>query len=180
LVAKMSQTVTASTSSTLCRRTSSSRQETISIVNNTEEESSANMTKGNVNALLNWKPTLCLENKASVARDHLANERTFLAWLRTSLSFVSIGIAVTQLFRLNPSKHDHSGKEVIGKVIGIAFTVLGVVFLLLGVIRYFHSQHTMTLGEFPASRGGVAIGTGLTLIILAGCMIVLLVVEKTS
>src|SRR2546423_77215 len=44
-----------------------------------------------------------LENKGSVARDHLALERTFLAWLRTSLAFASIGIAVTQLFRLNTS-----------------------------------------------------------------------------
>lgn len=45
--------------------------------------------------------TIELENKGSVARDHLALERTFLAWLRTSLSFASIGIAITQLFRLN-------------------------------------------------------------------------------
>ncbi|PSK35941.1 Ubiquitin-like-specific protease 1 [Elsinoe australis] len=47
-----------------------------------------------------------LENKGSVARDHLALERTFLAWLRTSLSFASIGIAVTQLFRLNTTLQD--------------------------------------------------------------------------
>ncbi|KAI9931900.1 hypothetical protein ASPWEDRAFT_494153 [Aspergillus wentii DTO 134E9] len=47
--------------------------------------------------------SLELENKGSVARDHLALERTFLAWLRTSLAFASIGIAVTQLFRLNSS-----------------------------------------------------------------------------
>ncbi|KAK4539766.1 hypothetical protein LTR36_010354 [Oleoguttula mirabilis] len=50
-----------------------------------------------------------LENKGSTARDHLALERTFLAWLRTSLSFASIGIAVTQLFRLNTSLASSDG-----------------------------------------------------------------------
>ena len=37
-------------------------------------------------------------------------ERTFLAWLRTSLAFASIGVAVTQLFRLNSSLQ--SGENV--------------------------------------------------------------------
>ncbi|RMZ79974.1 hypothetical protein DV738_g3100, partial [Chaetothyriales sp. CBS 135597] len=52
--------------------------------------------------------SISLENKGSVARDHLALERTFLAWLRTSLAFASIGIAVTQLFRLNTSSATRS------------------------------------------------------------------------
>jgi uncharacterized membrane protein YidH (DUF202 family) len=47
--------------------------------------------------------SVSLENKGATARDHLALERTFLAWLRTSLAFASIGIAITQLFRLNTS-----------------------------------------------------------------------------
>ncbi|KAL7417027.1 hypothetical protein BDY24DRAFT_376345 [Mrakia frigida] len=41
-----------------------------------------------------------LENTGSVARDHLASERTYLAWLRTSLAFCSVGVALTQLFSL--------------------------------------------------------------------------------
>ncbi|CAG8678766.1 15172_t:CDS:2, partial [Rhizophagus irregularis] len=100
-------------------------------------------------------PSLTLENKASVARDHLANERTFLAWLRTSLSFISIGIAITQLFRLTKISDDQRANEYNkeGKVLGIIFILLGVVFLSFGITRYFHSQYLMTKGHFPASRG---------------------------
>ncbi|CAO1623598.1 unnamed protein product [Sympodiomycopsis kandeliae] len=44
-----------------------------------------------------------LDNTGSTARDHCANERTFLAWLRTSLTLVSFGIALAQFFRLPTS-----------------------------------------------------------------------------
>ncbi|CAG8554276.1 751_t:CDS:2 [Funneliformis mosseae] len=97
-----------------------------------------------------YKPSLVLENKASVARDHLANERTFLAWLRTSLSFVGIGVAVTQLFRL---KGESS----------------------FGIVRYFHSQYLMTTGHFPASRGSVLVGTILTILSLTACFLVIII-----
>jgi uncharacterized membrane protein YidH (DUF202 family) len=33
-----------------------------------------------------------VENKESTARDHLANERTFLAWSRTGMSFLAAGL----------------------------------------------------------------------------------------
>ena len=37
-------------------------------------------------------PSLTLENSGSVARDHLASERTFLAYIRTSLAIASTGV----------------------------------------------------------------------------------------
>lgn len=38
------------------------------------------------------QPMLVLENSGSVARDHLASERTFLAYVRTSLAVASTGV----------------------------------------------------------------------------------------
>ena len=40
------------------------------------------------------KPSLTLVNSGTVARDHLASERTFLAYVRTSLAVASTGVGV--------------------------------------------------------------------------------------
>ncbi|KAH0545150.1 hypothetical protein FGG08_000762 [Glutinoglossum americanum] len=113
-----------------------------------------------------------LDNKGSVARDHLALERTFLAWLRTSLAFASIGIAITQLFRLNtaignsPSSGAQHLKQA-GKPLGATFLAIAIVVLFIGFHRFFESQHWIMRGKFPASRWGVA-----TVALLAGLLIV--------
>ena len=36
-------------------------------------------------------------NTGSTARDHLANERTFLAWARTGVGFVALGVGLSQI-----------------------------------------------------------------------------------
>jgi hypothetical protein len=41
---------------------------------------------------------LVLKNQGSVARDHLASERTFLAYVRTSVAIASVGICMPLLF----------------------------------------------------------------------------------
>lgn len=48
-----------------------------------------------------FRPATLLVNTSSTARDHLANERTYLAWLRTSLGFTTVGIAIIQIFDTN-------------------------------------------------------------------------------
>ncbi|KAG0294454.1 hypothetical protein BGZ97_005086, partial [Linnemannia gamsii] len=104
-----------------------------------------------------YSPSLTLENKGSIARDHLANERTYLAWLRTSLSLITVGVAVTQLFRLQTNDPGHSNQLLrvseMGRPLGGSFIALGVLFLWLGTSRYFHNQSVLSYGQFPASRG---------------------------
>ncbi|PYH99674.1 hypothetical protein BO71DRAFT_394154 [Aspergillus ellipticus CBS 707.79] len=148
--------------------------------------------------------SLELENKGSVARDHLALERTFLAWLRTSLAFASIGIAVTQLFRLNSAGSNANRAEVssqgdsplmsydpetirlsstssrlrsIGKPLGTTFIGVAIVILLVGFHRYFESQYWIIRGKFPASRGSVALVAFVAAALIITAFIVILAIS---
>ncbi|KAH8553796.1 hypothetical protein BGW37DRAFT_487111 [Umbelopsis sp. PMI_123] len=95
-----------------------------------------------------------LENRGCVARDHLANERTYLAYLRTSLATISTGVAITQLFRMNKALPD---KPIGGRALGASLITLGIILLLVGTVRFFHSQEAMTRGVFPVTTRGVMV-----------------------
>ncbi|SAM09403.1 hypothetical protein [Absidia glauca] len=112
--------------------------------------------------------SILLENTSSVARDHLANERTFLAWLRTSLALITVGVAITQLYQLNPARTD-----TIGRALGATFVGLSIVFLYIGNARYFHCQYALTQGFFPASRGAVVLGSICVLPVLLAMFVVI-------
>ncbi|KAK7923926.1 hypothetical protein PG985_005980 [Apiospora marii] len=126
-----------------------------------------------------------LENKGSVARDHLALERTFLAWLRTSLAFASIGIAVTQLFRLNVSlaEGDDAALQTIrrlGKPLGATFLGISILILLLGYQRYFQSQQWILKKKFPAARLTIVLVSLIAMALMVVSLIIVVVVHPTS
>ncbi|KAL7318893.1 hypothetical protein PS15m_002080 [Mucor circinelloides] len=122
-----------------------------------------------------FSTSFMLENKAATARDHLANERTFLAWLRTSLSLITVGVAITQLYHLTPPGENNQVTHAkAGKSLGAAFVIFSIVFLYFANARYFHTQIAMTKGQFPASRGAVIFGSTCILAVLIAMFIVII------
>jgi uncharacterized membrane protein YidH (DUF202 family) len=114
-------------------------------------------------------------------------ERTFLAWLRTSLAFASIGIAVTQLFRLNTTLSNGDSTDdpyynlrQLGKPIGATFLGISILVLFVGFHRYFESQHWIIRGKFPASRASIAFVAAIALALMVTSLIVVIVVEPSS
>ncbi|KAK3329657.1 hypothetical protein B0H66DRAFT_541721 [Apodospora peruviana] len=131
---------------------------------------------------LRYFQSIELENKGSVARDHLALERTFLAWLRTSLAFASIGIAITQLFRLNTSlAHDSEQRDTLrhlGKPLGSTFLAISILTLFLGYKRYLQAQHWVIRGKFPASRGTIMLVSFIAFAVTVASLVVVLAVQS--
>ena len=70
----------------------------------------------------------------------LANERTFLAWLRTSLAFLAAAVAVVQLVDDFPVRWGRPA-------LGLTLTALGVGSATVGVWRWHRVQAAMRRGE---------------------------------
>lgn len=96
-------------------------------------------------------------NTGSVARDHLANERTFLAWTRTGLGFVALGVALAKLDALealSPSlKHGHGDLQI--PAAGLVGSGAGC--LVYGTTRYFNGLKLLKEGLFRPNVMGVVL-----------------------
>ncbi|KAK6593147.1 phosphopyruvate hydratase [Botrytis cinerea] len=118
-----------------------------------------------------------IANTGSVARDHLANERTFLSWTRSGLAFVALGVALAKLNALealSPAlKHDHGD-------LGLPSAALvgsGGGCLSYGTMRYFSSLRLLQKGLFRPNIAGVAF-VAVTSVAVAGGGIVLVVQQE--
>ncbi|KJA23400.1 hypothetical protein HYPSUDRAFT_39886 [Hypholoma sublateritium FD-334 SS-4] len=88
---------------------------------------------------------LTLVNIGSVARDHLALERTYLAYVRTSLGIASAGVALMQFLRLGADTRSFAAP------IGALVLLAGLLVLCFGTRRFFIVQRTLVSGHFPPS-----------------------------
>ena len=113
--------------------------------------------------------------KQSRTTDHLANERTYLAWLRTGIGVIVFGFAIgrfalalEQLGNLGGHKVETTGFSL---DLGIASMIFGVVLILLGMVRYHANRKRIDEGDFtPAKTLATVIGllTILFGLVLAG------------
>ncbi|KAJ4353450.1 uncharacterized protein N0V89_005179 [Didymosphaeria variabile] len=81
-----------------------------------------------------WLGVLLFDNNASDARDHAANERTFLSWLRLSVYMAIVSVAIILNFHL---KSELTAIERrISLPFGIIFWILSVACLGSGLANY--------------------------------------------
>jgi putative membrane protein len=119
-----------------------------------------------------------LEFNANRARDHLANERTFLAWVRTGAAIVVFGfaigrfsIALRQLTAFEGHPIHRSGLSV---WMGATSIVMGVLLVVAGLFRYRQTRDRLEEGKFEPAGFILDLVTILTVLfglVLAGYLI---------
>ena len=112
------------------------------------------------------------------ARDHLANERTFLAWVRTGAAIVVFGfaigrfsIAMRQLTALQGHPLRTAGVSV---WMGSGAIAAGVMLVVAGLVRYRKTRAQLDTGTFEPAGFVLDLITVLTVVfglVLAGYLI---------
>lgn len=93
--------------------------------------------------------SLSLDGFSHFPSHFTANERTFLAYMRTSLSLLTVGIAVSQLYRLSsggtgtPTSTSPETQRTLAKTMGCLFVALAGLYIVFGMVRYFFAQSLM-------------------------------------
>lgn len=97
----------------------------------------------------------------TATRDHLANERTYLAWVRTAVTFVGLGFAVDRLLIDDP----------VGPVLGIAMMVVGGGMMLPALLSYRRTERAIATGTDiePMSWGAM-----LAVLVMGGAAVLVL------
>lgn len=101
----------------------------------------------------------------------LANERTFLAWMRTSLGLIAGGVALDQFVAVG------SGSGVV-RVIALVVIALGAGVAILGVTQWRRADAAMFEGR-PMARSRVVPMLGIGLVVIAIGIAVALISEVT-
>jgi putative membrane protein len=106
---------------------------------------------------------------ATEVREHLANERTLLSWVRTGVGLISLGIVVE---RAGAFASAGTGRvDELSGLLGVALALLGCLALILGTVQFLRNRQRIARGEFVPEAAIYLVVVGGSLI-LGGCFTV--------
>jgi putative membrane protein len=94
----------------------------------------------------------------SRARSHLANERTFLAWLRTGLALIVVGIGAAQF--LDVDRNLIPGLRTVSDFAALLI-LAGILTVIVGRDRYMQSREQIDRAEFHPAGRSITMATAL-------------------
>lgn len=108
-------------------------------------------------------------------RDHLANERTYLSWIRTAVALLGFGVVIVRLRYLLPPGVATPGY---GWQLGLLMAFVGVLLVLLATAHYFHVRRAIEVDSYePSGRWIIACSF---VIVLVGAGVIFYLVSSPN
>ena len=120
---------------------------------------------------------MCEKNRDTKLREHLANERTYLAWIRTSVALMGLGFVIVKFalflkeITVILDNSNFAISEGSSAVIGVVMVALGVVLAIFAFFQYKKVEKQINRQTYKSSS---PVSTILTLAILIGGIILVI------
>src|SRR5262245_27203609 len=114
------------------------------------------------------------QQELAIERTRIAHERTLMAWIRTSMSMVTFGFTISELFGY---LGEITGKSLIGgagpRIFGLGLIILGTVALIGAAI-----QHTLSLRQLvePGERPKLSLALLVAVLMIVGGVLAFFIV----
>ena len=123
-------------------------------------------------------------DEAKRATEYLANERTFLAWIRTSLAIISLGFVVAKFslwlreLAVQLAPHIQTAHTGASMPIGVTMMALGGALAVLAAWRYHVVNRAIEHGNVSADRGLVILVTVMVALLCAAMIVYMLLTAQ--
>jgi putative membrane protein len=111
-------------------------------------------------------------------RDHLANERTFLAWLRTGVAAMGLGVVIAKLRYILGTNYPESSGIVHAANIGLIFALAGITTIVLSAFFFLQVRNQIRTRNY-VSTTKLVLGLAIVMVVL-GLVILWYLVQPTA
>lgn len=84
--------------------------------------------------------------------DHLANERTFLAWVRTAVTIMAFGFVVARfgllLRELSGTPGSSAGSAPLSEATGVLLVLAGAAVLIVAFLQFLRTRNDLETGNY--------------------------------
>jgi putative membrane protein len=101
-------------------------------------------------------------------REHLANERTLLSWIRLGLSSATFGFVVARFGLYLRELAAHEVRPAPGhgaEIIGVGLVLLGMLSVAAGTLRYFRTEREIAGRSYAPQYGLIKLVVAVSLLV---------------
>jgi putative membrane protein len=113
-------------------------------------------------------PAAPMRRNPNRIRDHLANERTYLAWMRSGIALLGFGVLIVRIRLLRPPLAPQAPGG--GWKLGLAFALAGLLMVALSTFHYFGVRNDIEDDSYEPPDRWVLLSS-LVLLSLGACVV---------